>query len=374
MASSRSTDPETLASLRLIRSEGIGPVTYHGLVARFGSASKALAALPDLSKQSKRKKPFHAISQEQIEQELHQLEKVGGTLVGMNEAHYPKNLAETSDAPPFLTVLGNVGHLSRPAVAIVGARNASLNGKKIAHQLAQDLTAAGYTVWSGLARGIDTAAHSGAVARSTVAVLAGGADVLYPRENADLYERIKANGAVVSEMPPGTEPQAAYFPRRNRIISGASAGVIIVEGTPKSGSLITARFALDQGREVFAVPGSPLDPRAQGPNGLIRDGAVLVRSANDVLEELERGSENLFSTKDSVSDDTQHIEKIDEKDDETLRSEILSEISTTPVTVDELRRQCQVSAPMIAATLLDLELAGLIERLPGNRVTAVRNT
>ncbi len=374
MASGRSSDPETLASLRLIRSDGIGPITYHGLVARFGSAINALAALPDLAKHSKRKKPFRATSQEQIEQELHQLEKIGGTLVGMQEAQYPANLAETSDAPPFLTVLGDISHLARPAVAIVGARNASLNGKKIAHQLAQDLTAAGYTVWSGLARGIDTAAHTGAVAKSTVAVLAGGADVLYPRENKDLYENIKANGAVVSEMPPGTEPQAAYFPRRNRIISGASAGVIIVEGTPKSGSLITARFALDQGREVFGVPGSPLDPRAQGPNGLIRDGAVLVRSADDVLEELGRARENLFGIKDSASKRTQHIENIDEKDVDTLRSQILSEISTTPVTVDELRRQCQVSAPVIAATLLDLELAGLIERLPGNRISAVRNT
>jgi DNA processing protein len=374
MAAGRSTDPETLASLRLIRSDGIGPVTYHGLVARFGSAVNALAALPGLAKQSKRRKPFRAIPQEQVEQELDQLEKIGGTLVGMNDQHYPVNLAETSDAPPFLTVLGDVNHLSRPAIAIVGARNASLNGKKIARQLAHDLTVAGYTVWSGLARGIDTAAHAGAVAKSTVAVLAGGADVLYPRENKDLYNNIKANGAVVSEMPPGTEPQAAYFPRRNRIISGASAGVIIVEGTPRSGSLITARFALDQGREVFGVPGSPLDPRAQGPNGLIRDGAILVRSADDVLEELGHGTENLFGAKDSPFKNTQHIENIDEKDADALRSQILGEISTTPVTVDELRRQCQVSAPVIAATLLDLELAGLIERLPGNRISAVRTT
>lgn len=369
--SKTSVDTEMIAGLRLIRSDGIGPVTYYGLIARFGSALDAIAALPELSKRSGRKRPFVAASIDSIELELDNLEKLGGTIVSIGQTSYPTNLAETSDAPPFLTVLGDPDHLTRPAIGVVGARNASLNGRKIAGMFAADLAKAGFTVWSGLARGIDTAAHSTAVEYSTVAVMAGGADVIYPRENAELHAKICESGCVVSEMPPGTEPLARYFPRRNRIISGASTGVVVVEGTPKSGSLITARIALDQGREVFAVPGSPLDPRAQGPNGLIRDGAVLVRSATDVLDELQGTAKNLFSPAPAQQQQSQPIEIIEEKDIDALRSEILSEIGTTPVTVDELRRQCQVSAPVLAAVLLDLELAGQIERLPGNRICRI---
>lgn len=369
--SKSSVNAEMIAGLRLIRSEGIGPVTYHGLIARCGTAVEAVNALPELAKRSGRKRPFIAATQEAIERELDRLEKIGGTLVPMGQPSYPGNLAETSDAPPFLTVLGDPDHLTRPSIGVVGARNASLNGRKLAGMFAADLAKAGFTVWSGLARGIDTAAHSTAVEYSTVAVMAGGADVIYPKENAGLHAKICEAGCVVSEMPPGTEPLARYFPRRNRIISGASTGVVVVEGTPKSGSLITARIALDQGRDVFAVPGSPLDPRAQGPNGLIRDGAVLVRSAADVLDELQGGVKNLFSPATDQQQQSQPIEKIEEKEIDALRSEILSEIGTTPVTVDELRRQCQVSAPVLAAVLLDLELAGQIERLPGNRICRI---
>lgn len=369
--SGAAVDAETLAGLKLIRSDGIGPVTYHGLIARFGSARAAIEALPEMAKRAGRKQPFKAASQESIELELNQLGKIGGTLVSMGSPNYPGSLAETSDAPPFLTVLGDPNHLQRPAIGVVGARNASLNGRKFAGMIAADLAKAGYTVWSGLARGIDTAAHSTAVEYSTVAVMAGGADVIYPRENTDLHGKIRESGCVVSEMPPGTEPLARYFPRRNRIISGASTGVIVVEGTPKSGSLITARIALDQGREVFAVPGSPLDPRAQGPNALIRDGAVLVRSAADVLDELQGVAKNLFSPAPTPPHKPQVFEKIEEKEIDAVRSEILAEIGATPVTVDELRRQCQVSAPVLAAALLDLELAGQIERLPGNRICRI---
>lgn len=366
-----SIDAETCAGLQLIRADGIGPITYHGLIARFGSALAAIDALPELSKRSGRKRPFAAAPKQIIESELNQLEKVGGVLVKMSSPHYPPNLAETSDAPPFLIVLGDPDHLTRPAIGVVGARNASLNGRKLSGQLALDLAKAGYTVWSGLARGVDTAAHSTAVEYSTVAVMAGGADVIYPRENTDLHSKIRDNGCIVSEMPIGTEPLARYFPRRNRIISGASAGVIVVEGTPKSGSLITARIALDQGRDVFAVPGSPLDPRADGPNSLIRDGAVLVRSAADVLDELEGPAKNLFSPAADQREQSQPIGIIEEKEIGAVGVEILNEISATPVTVDELRRQCQVSAPVLAAALLDLELAGQIERLPGNRFCRV---
>ena len=232
--------------------------------------------------------------------------------------------------------------------------------KKIVNMLTADLSKAGYTVWSGLARGIDTAAHIGAVNQSTVAVMAGGVDVVYPRENSDLHAKISQCGAIVSEMPAGTEPQARNFPRRNRIISGASQGVVFVEGTPKSGSLITARFALDQSRDVFAFPGSPLDPRARGPNGLIRDGAILIRSVEDVLDELANTTKNLFTAASQPQTASQPIEIIDEKEVCATRLRILPEIGRTPVTVDELRRQCQVSAPVLAAVLLELELAGKI--------------
>ena len=371
MAAAIAWDPETLAGLRLIRSDGIGPVTYHGLIARFGSAQEAIYALPDLSKRAGRRRPFTAVPIDSVERELTQLSKLGGHLVKIGGEDYPTNLAEVSDAPPFITVLGTLSHLNRPAIGVVGARNASLNGRKLAGMFAADLAQAGFTVWSGLARGIDTATHAGALQHSTVAVMAGGIDVIYPRENADLHANIAKSGAIVSEMPPGAEPQARHFPRRNRIISGASVGVVVVEGTPKSGSLITARFALDQGRDVFAVPGSPLDPRAQGPNGLIRDGAVLVRSVDDILDELQGPPENLLASASRPQGKSQPIEKIYEKEIDALRSEILAEIGTTPVTVDELRRQCQVSAPVLAAVLLELELAGQIERLPGSRICGI---
>ena len=363
--------PETLAALRLIRSHGVGPITYHGLIAKFGSAARALEALPNLNTGTSRKKKFSLASVQNVEDELRRLEKMGARLVAMTDPNYPGRLAEISDAPPFLTVLGDTAHLNTPAVGIVGARNASTNGRKLAAMLAADLAKAGYTVWSGLARGIDTAAHAAAIETSTVAVMAGSVDHIYPRENTALHARICQTGAVVSEMPVGTEPQAQHFPRRNRLISGASLGVVIVEGTPRSGSLITARFALEQGREVFAVPGSPLDPRAQGPNTLIRDGAVLVRDADDILDELSAAVRFLTASHPAPEQPAQVIEKVDESAIGDLAQQILSEIGAGSVTVDELRRQCQVSAPILAAALLDLELAEQIERLPGNRVSAI---
>lgn len=361
-------DLETIAGLQLIRTDGIGPITYHGLVAKYGSAREALAALPDISGRMSRRRQLKVPTAEAIATELAEAEKAGAQLVSMASPAYPSHLKETSDAPPFLLVLGDTTQLNRPSIGIVGARNASLNGKKMASVLGKDLAEAGYTVWSGLARGIDTAAHGGAVSRSTVAVMAGGANVIYPKENTDLHKRICESGAVVSEMPLGTQPQAHFFPRRNRIISGASRGVIVVEGTPKSGSLITARFALDQGRDVFAVPGSPLDPRAQGPNGLIREGAVLVRSAEDVLLELGDAGQKMDSDGGSRAPTRQPIEINEEIEPGVIRKLILDQIGAASVSVDELRRQCQVSAPVLAATLLDLELEGRIERLPGNRI------
>jgi len=278
------SDQERLARLRLARTENVGPVTFRQLIARFGSAGEALHALPALARRGGRARPLRLCTPEAAERERDALAAAGGTLVFPEEADYPQALAILDHAPMVLSVLGDPGMLCRRSIAIVGARNASTSGRNFARRMAADLAAAGMTVVSGLARGIDTAAHEGAI-DATVAVMAGGVDVVYPRENADLYRRIRDRGAVISEIPFGTQPQARHFPRRNRIISGLSIGVLVVEAALRSGSLITARLAGEQGRDVFAVPGSPLDPRCKGPNDLIRKGAKLTETAEDILSE-----------------------------------------------------------------------------------------
>ena len=295
----------------------------------------------------------------------------------IGEPAYPAALAAIDDAPPALTVRGDADLLSQPSVAIVGARNASTNGRNLAQRLAADLSTeaedANYVVTSGLARGIDGAAHRGAlgVGGSTVAVMAGGVDVVYPPEHDELYAEICAAGAVVSELPPGLRPQAAHFPRRNRIISGLSLGVVMVEAATRSGSLITARLALEQGREVFAVPGSPLDPRSRGANRLIRVGAILTETVADIRSALapmlsapprpESPAPTLFE---GLSDNAGG--GLD-----SARNAIAACLSPTAVTVDEIVRQCQVTAPVVHTVLLEMELAGLIERQPGNRIAAI---
>jgi len=267
---------ELIDWIRLARSSGVGAKTFRQLLMRFGAASEVIAHQAEWNG---RKRATDIPMPASAEKELEAARKIGQQYLPFTDTRYPQALAALDDAPPLLLVKGNVDALSIPLIAIVGARNATLNGRKFAKMLATDFAKAGFGVISGMARGIDGAAHEGALtAGRTVAVLAGGADVVYPPEHSELYAHIAENGAVVSEMPPGTEPQAALFPRRNRIISGASCAVVVVEATPKSGSLITARYAADQGRDVFAVPGSPLDPRANGPNTLIRDGATLIQS------------------------------------------------------------------------------------------------
>jgi DNA processing protein len=278
---------ERLAWLRLIRSENIGPVNFRRLLARFGTAEAAIAALPDLVRRGGRSRPIKLYPREAAESELSALETLGGRLIAVIEPDYPPALAALEDAPPVISALGDLGLLQRKSVAVVGARNASANGRRLARDLAAGLGTAGFVVTSGMARGIDAAAHVGALETGTVAVVAGGLDVVYPPENEALYGEILARGLLVSEMPPATVPQAGHFPRRNRLISGMSLGVLVVEAARRSGSLITARYALEQGREVLAVPGSPLDPRARGCNDLLRQGAVLVESAEDVVEALE---------------------------------------------------------------------------------------
>lgn len=294
---------------------------------------------------------------------------LGCTLLAQIEPTYPRMLATIDDAPPVVWARGDLGLLDRPSVAMVGARNASLNGRNITRRIAADLGRAGIAVVSGLARGIDASAHEGAMATGTVAVMAGGLDVVYPPEHAKLYQVLIEAGVALSEMPPGTQPQSGHFPRRNRIVSGLSLGVVVVEASLKSGSLITARMAIDQGREVFAVPGSPLDPRAQGPNDLLRHGATLVEHAADILETLAPLLHRPLGEAKPMEMPHAKPQDISENDLKVARTPIMECLGYTPVTVDEILRQCQLSPALVSLVLLELELAGRLERQIGNRVS-----
>jgi DNA processing protein len=362
------SDRERRDRLRLIRTEHVGPVTFFQLIERFGSAGAALDALPDLAQRGGRSKPPRILSVAAAESEIEAAAKLDARLIAWGEADYPAMLAAIADAPPILFARGRVDLLSQRAVAIVGARNASANGVRFARQLAAELGSAGLIVVSGLARGIDTAAHQGALATGTVAVMAGGVDVVYPPENDRLYAEIVERGVVISEMPPGLEPQARHFPRRNRIVSGAAVGVVVVEASPKSGSLITARLAGEQGREVFAVPGSPLDPRARGTNDLIRQGATLTEGAADVLANLG-GVATALPQAALVEISPPILPKIDEAGLLTARQCVTGKLGPTPVPVDEIVRQCQLAPAIVLTILLELELAGRLTRHPGNQVS-----
>lgn len=360
---------ERLDRLRLARSENVGPVTFLRLIERFGSAAAALEALPGLARQGGRRRPVRLCPETDAMREAEAVERLGAHLLVLGDAGYPSALAAISDPPSILSVLGDTGLLSRPSVAMVGARNASAAGRRFARTLAEAVGQAGLVVVSGLARGIDAAAHEGALATGTMAVVAGGIDVVYPEENRALHGQIAARGAIVSEMPPGTEPIAALFPRRNRTIAGLALGTVVVEAALRSGSLITARQALDQGREVFAVPGSPQDPRARGANDLIRQGATLAEEAADILAVLgpAAGKSGTPQINDLKQNDIFPLPSASDMDEE--RNKILILLSRTPVAVDEIVRQCQLSPATVSLVLLELELAGRLERHPGNQVS-----
>lgn len=371
------SETEKLNRLRLIRSTNIGAITWHRLVERFGSATAALDVLPDLIGRGGARNTV-ICSAASAAGELERAAACGITAICHGEPDYPALLAEIDDAPPMLYVRGDIALLNRPAIAIVGARNASTNGRAIARDLARDLAAiaiegSALAIVSGLARGIDTAAHEGALSAdgATLAVMAGGADIVYPRENQALYERILATATVVSEMPAGIEPQARHFPRRNRIVSGLSLGVIVIEAAARSGSLITARMALEQGREVFAVPGSPRDPRCHGTNALLRNGAALTETADDVAAVLMPMLRPLQRPQRTAEHAATGAPDLPDSVPDEVRQAILECLSPTPVTVDEIVRQCQVTASVVQLVLLELELAGRLERQPGNRVAAV---
>jgi DNA processing protein len=352
---------EKLARLRLIRSENIGPITFRQLVARFRSAEAALKALPDMARRGG-KKTIKICSEQDAKAELATAARLGMELICRGEAGYSPLLGHAEDAPPVIYAKGHLHLLQKPAISLVGARNASAAGFRFAEKLAHDLGEAGYV-------GIDTAAHRGALGTGTIAVVAGGIDVIYPKENEALYAAIAEQGLIISEMPPGAIPQASHFPRRNRIISGLSSGVAVVEATLKSGSLITARYALEQGREVFAVPGSPMDPRSGGPNSLIRQGALLIEKAGDVIEALAASQRpKAYEPQMSLFDEAVAAAP-PEADIEAAREMLLEKLSHTPVEVDELVRQSGLAVATVLVALLELEVAGLAGRQPGNRVT-----
>ena len=357
--------------LRLARSDNVGPITFYKLMERFGDAGAALEALPDLARHGGGRKKLKLCTRADAEKEMETLEGIGARLIARGESDYPPMLAHIEDAPPLISTLGHVHLLTKKAIAVVGARNASINGARFAESIARDLGQGGLLVVSGLARGIDAAAHRGALGTGTLAVQGGGVDVIYPKENAALYESIKAEGVILSEIAPGTQPQARHFPRRNRLISGISRGVVVVEASPRSGSLITARMALEQNREVFAVPGSAVDPRARGTNHLIRQGAILTESAKDVFEALnDAGRTPLEDTK---GFDFKGVSPGAPDSDELAkaRGAIEKSLSPAPTPVDEIIRNCQCSPPVVSWVLLELELAGRLERHPGNQVSLI---
>ncbi len=370
------SEAERLARVRLIRSENIGPATFHGLLDRYASAVAALDALPEIAARAGRRK-LKIAPTAAIEKEWRALERLGGRFLIAGDPDFPATLAAAANAPPVLATVGDVALLHRPTLGVVGARNASANGRTLCQQIAQAVGEAGVTIISGLARGIDAAAHQASLATGTVGVVAGGIDVFYPPENRDLQSAIGHRGLVVAEAPLGAEPLARHFPRRNRIISGLSLAVLVIEAQARSGSLITARLAGEQGRAVLAVPGSPLDPRARGANRLIRDGARLVESADDVLDEL-RGLGAMAGDHGAASRARPLREqrpdggfeaplRLDNSDIDLARRGLMDALSPEPAAADHLMRAADLSAPVFHAAMLELEITGRVTRHAGNR-------
>ena len=368
---------EQINRLRLFRSENVGAVTFRVLLQHFKTAENALNALPEKARKGGLKKALRICSRAEAEQEIEAVRKAGAEMLFLGQKEYPELLAQINDAPPVLSVLGNKAILKKPHVAVVGTRNASINGKNIARHISADLVKSGYNVVSGLALGIDAAAHEGALYAanenaSTTAVLGTGINVPYPEQNRKLYEQVREKGVLVSEFPFNTKPQPSNFPQRNRIIAGLAQGLVVIEAALRSGSLITANKALEQGKEVFAVPSSPLDPRAAGVNHLIKSGAPLVESAQDIIDHLAQSA--LFTLSETETGESRSIEvptpQVQEPTDEN-RKELLSLLDGSPVEIDMLIRETGLPADVISVLLVEMELAGQLERLPGNKVIRI---
>lgn len=359
-------DTERLACLRLIRTDNVGPVTFRELINHYGGATRALEALPELAARGGNRRRIRITTKAEAERELERAAKAGAKPVFTIEPGYPPALAAIEAPPPMLYVRGNAGLLTRPAVAVVGSRQASAAGHKLTRQFAHGLGHAGYVVVSGLARGIDAAAHEAALDTGTVAVVAGGVDIVYPPENTILTQAIAENGAIVSDMPPGFQPRAKDFPRRNRIISGIALGILVVEAAKRSGTLVTARLAGEQGREVFAVPGHPLDPRAEGTNGLLKRGATLVTEPADIIEALSPLS---GLSPDAAFADQHPAQSWDAPPplpppllDDSDRARVLEALGASPVDIDALVRATGLDTRALNVVLIELDLAGRIVR------------
>ena len=357
-------DCERLACLRLIRSDNVGPVTFRELINHYGGASRALAALPELQRRSGRGRALRICPADEAEAELEAADRVGARCVFTIEPGYPTALAAIEAPPPMLYIKGRAELLGRPCVAIVGSRQASAAGVKLARLFADALSDAGFVIVSGLARGIDAAAHEASLARGTVAVLAGGIDIVYPPEHLKLQERIGETGCLATEQPPGFVPRAKEFPRRNRLVSGMALGVTVIEAAKRSGTLVTARFAGEQGREVFAVPGHPLDPRAEGTNQLLKQGATIATDAQDILSVL---APMVSRPRESFRDEWDEGAAAPVAGElgelgETERMRVLGVLGPHPVDIDEIVRATSLSARDVRIILMELDLSGEIER------------
>ncbi len=366
------SDQQRFSWLRLIRSDNIGPMTFRDLINRFGTADAALDALPELAARAKARKKIQIASIDAIEREMDVAQRCGARFIGLGEPDYPAALKMADAPPPMIAIMGSTDCLARHSVSIVGSRNSSLSGAKIARQIAEGLGKADFVISSGLARGIDTAAHRAALKTGTIAVFAGGLNVIYPPENSELLSEIIANGgAAISEMPFGWKPRAQDFPRRNRIVAGLSLGLVVIEAATRSGSLISARIANEMGRLVFAVPGSPLDPRCAGTNYLLKDGAIVTTGARDVQDALMPLTRTLSEQAPYSLEEQEATDEISPPADESERQQIMTALGPTPCEVDEIIRFTGISAPIVQLVLLELDLDGRIERHPGGLVSMI---
>ncbi|WP_367714829.1 DNA-processing protein DprA [Nitratireductor sp. GISD-1A_MAKvit] len=363
------SDRQRLAWLQLLRSDNVGPATFRQLVNHFGSAEAALEMLPELAARGGAKGRIVIASRDDAEHEMEFARRFGARFVAVGEADYPPLMRRMDQPPPLLAVTGNPTVAHRPTIALVGARNASITGTKIARKLASALGAAGFAVASGLARGIDAAAHHGSLETGTIAALAGGLDKPYPPENKALFDAICDRGLVMSEMPFGWIPRARDFPRRNRLVAGAAMGLVVIEAAKRSGSLISARLAAEMGRLVFAVPGSPFDPRAGGTNGLLKDGAILVTDADDIASQIAPLLDRPPPAPEHLEEPPLSASAPPPSDSD--RTLIVNALGPTPVLIDEIIRHTGLHAAQVLTVLLELDLAGRLERHPGNAVSLV---
>lgn len=357
---------DVISTLRLIRSENVGPMTFFALIKMFKTSTAALDNIQTFAKRGGKNKPITVYSREDALSEIDNLNAIGAKLITYNDSHFSKLLRYIADCPPIISYLGNIELLNANAIAIVGARNASVNGRVFASRIAEQLVKQGLVVVSGLARGIDTAAHSAAFPK-TIAVVAGGIDYIYPPENKELFQKIAERGLVIAELPVGEKPLGRHFPQRNRIISGLSLGSIVVEASLKSGSLITARFAAEHNREVFAVPGFPLDPRAQGTNHLIKEGAHLLESIDDIFDNIQISSEFFH--------EVEELENLNDVEfnqgvlNDEMRNKILECLSSTPISINQIIQFTSLPLPLIYTAVLEFELAGKVIRSNTNKIS-----